>query len=331
VSRLRALSTAALACLAAVGCNGVEQRSTTASSRQGPVIIRPSLDRTAVWVGDAVTYTIEVRCAPGYDIIENDLAGDRLQLEGLEVRAASSTREMRDDGGAVYRASFQLASYASEHESLRIAPRMIRYYQRQADGQTIDRAPAGTVEIPGEELALRSTLLDSGGAEIRTGRPLALLPRFARAFGPVGLTLVAVSLATAAAGLVTPIVRRRRPARAQGPVRRPTDRRPALDEIRRLDDTGSPDDLHKAFGRLDRLLREHLAETGIDARSLTPDEIDARADGAGETTARAVAQLLRECERVRYGGPRHAPSRELLADALHRAEAALQARAGADR
>jgi hypothetical protein len=115
----------------------------------------------------------------------------------------------------------------------------------------------------------------------------------------------------------------------------PTDYRAALDEIRRLadpGDTGDPEALRQAFGRLDHLLRDRLVESGIDARSLTPDEIDSQAGTGKQTTGpRGVAGLLRECERVRYGGSRQRPSRDLLAKAIDQAEAVLGSGTGVDR
>jgi hypothetical protein len=153
---------------------------------------------------------------------------------------------------------------------------------------------------------------------------------------PLGLALIALSAVTVAASLAVPMARRRRPARSQWPTHHaPADYRTALDELRRLSetgDTGDPDALRQAFGRLDHLLRERLAESGIEARSLTPDEIDSQA-GAGDQTTnpRAVAALLRECERIRYGGARQRPSRDLLAQAIGQAETVLAPGKGLDR
>src|SRR5262245_25960823 len=51
-----------------------------------PVEVRTSLNRTAVWVGDLVSYSIELRCAPQVDIVTEDLASERLKVDGLEIR-----------------------------------------------------------------------------------------------------------------------------------------------------------------------------------------------------------------------------------------------------
>jgi hypothetical protein len=289
------------------------------------VTVRSSLDRTAAWVGDPLTYTLEVVCPPGYDIVEGDLARDRLPLEGLDVRAASTTREARDDGAVVYRARVKLASYTPEREGLRIGPMSIRYYRRDANGRINAQMPVGTVAVPGEDIALRSTLPESVGLVLRVARTPTLLPSFTRALYPLGVALMALSLVTVALGLRGTIGRRRTSTRAQDPTSRPsTDYRLALDELRQIEDTANHEALRHAFGRLDHLLREFLAGMNIQARSLTPDEIDSRLGVGGDVTSpRAVAQALRDCERARYGGPSQPPSRELLAHALDQAEKAL--------
>src|ERR1700730_11308072 len=159
-----------------------------------PVSGRSSLDRTAAWVGDPVTYTVEIVCSPGYDIIGDDLARDRLPLEGLEVRATNTTREARDDGAVLHRVRCELASYTPERESLRIGPMSIRYYRRQADGRIANQLPIGSVEVPAEDLALRSALPDSSGAVIRAAKPPVFLPWFIHLLYPLGLALVALPL-----------------------------------------------------------------------------------------------------------------------------------------
>ncbi len=319
----RFLTLTAAAGLLLSGCADGERR-TTAARRQDPVTVRASLERTAVWVGDPVTYTIEVRCAPGYDIVEDDLGRDHLKLGGLEVRTATLARETHDGGALTYRATFQLVSYAAEDESLSIGSRSVRYYQRQADGSIAGERPAGSVDLPQEDLALRSALPDSAGAAIRTVKPQARLPRLTRALQPIGLALVILSLAIVAAAVVAPMARRSRLARPPGPAPSPaTDYRRALGELKQLAGARDPAALDQAFERLDRLLRERLRDAGLDARSLTPDEIEARAGSIGDTTAGAITRVLRECERVRYAGHRHPPSSDLLVQVLVQAEAAL--------
>ena len=52
-----------------------------------------SVTRTAVWVGDPVTYTVELTCAPKIDILADDLAAERLPLTGLELLGVEVERD----------------------------------------------------------------------------------------------------------------------------------------------------------------------------------------------------------------------------------------------
>jgi len=326
VPRLPALLPLAVACLPAFGCGDAHSRSTgAATAYRAPLTIHASLDRTATWVGDPVTYTVEVVCSPGYDIIEDDLTRDRLPVEGLEIRAADITRQARNDGTVLHRARFQLASYSPERESLHIGPMTIRYYQRPADGRNANRFPVGSVEVPAKDIALRSTLPESEGTAIRTNPSPMLLPRTLHLLYVLGLVLAALPLVT---GIAVAIARRRASVQApQGPTAPPpTDYRTALDEIRRVQDGGDPEAVRQAFGRLDHLLRKFLAAAGIDTASLTPDEIESQAGKAGDMTRqRAAAGVFRECERARYSGPNRPPSRDQLARALNETEALVSA------
>lgn len=321
MSRIATLGAAA--CLALAGCGDARPRATPAP-RGDPTTVRTSLERTAVWVGDPITYTIEVLCGSGYDIVESDLGRDHLQLTGLEVQDADIEREVRDGGAVAYRARYRLVSYAAETENLRIGPRSLRYYGVRDDGTMATDRPAGTAKLPGEDLMLRSALPETADLTVRATRPPALLARSARLLAPLGLTLVVLSLLVAATAAAGPLMRRSRPVRPVRPAPRPaTDYRLALDEIRRLEAGGDEAVLRQAFERLDRLLRERAADAGVDARSLTPDEMDRGPGSMSDPARAALTRALRACERVRYGGPRQAPSRDLLAQVLSEAEAAL--------
>jgi hypothetical protein len=305
------------------GCANTQLGSSGAVQRT-PVTVRSSLDRTAIWVGDPVTYTVDVDCLPGYDIIEGDLGRDHLPLEGLEVRTANTAREARDGGAVAYRARFQLSSYTPERERLRIGPMSIRYYRKQPDGRIDDRIPDGVADVPGQDIALHSTLPDSAGLALRSAKTPVLLPPISHLIYPFGLALVALSLIAVALGFSKTIGRRTSTETQDSARRQPTDYQLALNDIRQLSDTANAEALRQAFGRLDHLLREFFAEMNPHARSVTPEEIDAEAGTGGDlTTPRAIARVLRECERARYGGPTQPPSHELLIHTLDQAEAVL--------
>jgi hypothetical protein len=145
---------------------------------------------------------------------------------------------------------------------------------------------------------------------------------------PFGIALAVLPVVTIVGALA--VRARRSSIQAAGPEpQRPTDYRLALDEIRRVDDQGGSEAVRQAFARLDHLLREFLADRGMDAKSLTPDELESRAGAAGDMTPqRAVAGVLRECERARYAGPNQPPSRDGLARALDETAAVVVSAGG---
>ena len=320
MSRIAAGWSAAAVMLALVACGEAKPRPAGGVREGTPVIVRSSVDRTAAWVGDPVTYTVEIVCAPGYDIIEDDIARDRLRLDGLELRTSDTARDVRADGGVLYRARFQVASYTAERDSVHIAPLSVRYYQ-SAGGHTGER-PAGTAEVAGADIVVRSTLPESVGVQIRTARTPLFLPASLRLVQPLGLTLLALSIGAVIVALAVPAVRSRPPARPGRPDGAPrADYRTALEEIRRLNGTADPEILRGAFARLDQVLRDRLTDDGIPARALTPDEIDSWSQTAADATRqRVVAQVLRDCERIRYGGPGQPLSHSMLVELLERAE-----------
>ena len=55
------------------------------------VQVRASVDRTAIWVGDRVTYAVDIVCARGVEILLDDLAKEKLRVNGLEVLSSDSS------------------------------------------------------------------------------------------------------------------------------------------------------------------------------------------------------------------------------------------------
>ena len=71
-------------------------KAAVATPAPAPVQVQTSVTRTAVWVGDPVTYTVELTCAPKIDILADDLAAERLPLTGLELLGVEVERDASD-------------------------------------------------------------------------------------------------------------------------------------------------------------------------------------------------------------------------------------------
>lgn len=312
---------------------GVLAASATGSAQAPPpTATRPtvtsSLDRTAMWVGDRVTYTIEIASPRGYDVLEDDLSKDKLKLEGLEVISTDTTRSDDRGGGATRRFRYVLSSYRVDAPSASIAPLPVRYYATRAGQRLEDAAPAGSVEAPGAIVAVRSMLPDEQQSfALRDQRLAADRPVMFRMARPVGLALVVMSIVPAVVWGMAFIGRRRRrtPGRSVRQVRR--DQRASLEAVRGMS-METPEGRREAYTHIDTIVRQHLQDvSGVPGPSLTPPEVEpALAGRSSRVPADRVAALLLACETARYGPPHALPSAEACRDALTQTEELLGAR-----
>jgi hypothetical protein len=265
-----------------------------------------------VWVGDRVIYSIELRCAPQVDIVTEDLARERLKLDGLEIRDLTIDRDSSDAGRLTYRVNYSLVTFNLEAPALKIGEIPVRYSIRRPGQRPEDAAPpSGEIRIPPVTLALRSTLPDAAvAAQIRDGRPLQPLPRRVALAQPVGIALLVVAAAPVGL-LLFNLARRASRLRLRGPKRvTRRERRASLEEIKALD-TASPSIQREAYARLDALIRDHARQTtGIAADALTPSELpDAVAHPQRVRQLEQIQTLLAECERAKYAPQRPDPDR----------------------
>jgi hypothetical protein len=291
-------------------------------------VVRASVDRTAIWVGDRVTYTVEIASPRGYDVLEDDLSKDKLKLEGLDVVVTDTSRSEDPGGGATRRFRYVLSSYRVDTPSLTIAPLSVRYYATRAGQRLEDSAPAGSVEVPAAVVALRSTLPEQQRAfELRDDRPAADRPTMMAMAQPVGMGLVVVSVVPAVIWGAALAGRRRvrKPGRSARQVRR--QERASLEAVKAMD-LESPEARRDAYSQINAIVREHLQEAhGVAGPSLTPAEVaPALAGRSSRVPPESVASLLAACEAARYAPPSALPSATECRDALAQTEELLGAR-----
>lgn len=286
--------------------------------------VRASADRTALWVGDRVLYTVQVECAPTVDILADDLAKEKLRLQGLELVDAESERTVGESGRATYTFRYRLTTYETEATALSIADGSVRYGRRRAGQRVEDAAPAGEVKVPGAVLALRSTLPDRLAAlDPRDARPLDDVPMLVRLAKTVGIALVIVSAAPVLLW-VGSLAHRARPKRRKLDTRGVRNQtRAALEELESAD-ASSEADRRAAYTRLETVIRDHLSGvTGIPARALTPPEIAERLSANSAFSIESLSVVLGECERARYGPLNGMPPSDRFREAVGTAGRAL--------
>jgi len=276
--------------------------SSAAAAVEPDVTAAVHLDRTAMWVADHVRYTIEITCRRGMDVVADDLAKDKLKLEGLEVVGTDTNRQALSDGITQYRFGYDLTTYHVDLPSLSIAPMSVRYYVRRSGQRLDDAPPAGEVQVPAAVLAFRSVLPDDQPSySIRDLRTTEKRPAMLAALQPIGLGLILASIVPA--GLVALAVAARartRTARRSARQVRSAERE-SLDAIRAVDDS-TEKGRREVFGRVDALVREHLREVcGIPGHALATPEVGPALEAhGGRLPADMVVSLLTVCEAAKF-------------------------------
>ncbi len=275
-----------------------------------PVEVRTSVDRTAVWVGDPITYVVEMRCAPKVDILADDLSAERLPLKGLELLGVEVEREVSATDRVTHRMRYRLAAYDPEATELSVGAIPVRYHIQQPGTRAEDLVPAGEVRVPPLALSLRSTIPEGSTAALRDTRGLQPLPEWVRLAKPIGVGLIVLAIAPVVLWAASLVARARR-ARGHGRVRQTKRQRlAALEEIRNLD-TSSTDALRGAYAQLDGWVRSSLEHaTGIPALALTPAEIGTSVTRPPRSVHMdQVREVLLECERAKYAPEPPSPDR----------------------
>ena len=321
--------TAGAALLVAIALCVTTTAEAQTSAQVQPPRVSSSVDRTAMWIGDRVVFRVEIVCAPGVDILLDDLAADKLKVNGLQMLSSDAVVVNDASGGSTHQLRYVVTSYAIDNPSPSIEAISVRYYARRPGERLQDVAPAGDVRIPGAVIAFRSTLAESQvDLAIRDGRtPPPRRAMFARA-SQIGLALVVLALAPAVV-LAAAAIRQRT---AGKPVRRSArqtrqEQRAVLERIRSMD-VSSPEDRRRACDEIGTAVRGYVAShTHVPATALTPAEIDALLAARGGRIRREdVVALLTTCDEARYR-PAQAPmSAEACRDAIASAEQILAGR-----
>ena len=289
------------------------------------VRVKASVDRTAMFVGDRATYTIELTCKRGVEVLPDDLSGDKLKLEGLELVATENSRQSGRDGATISQFRYVVTTYRVDAPRLAIGPVTVRYATTRPGQRLEEAAPAGEVQVPPASIAFRSALPDEADVlDIRRDRAAAPRPAVFAMLQPVGVGLVIVSIVPALLALAA-VVRRRRAHLERSPRRSVRslrhEERASLDAVRAMD-FSSIDGRRDALTALDALVRAHVRDVcGIPGPSLTPAEIASALSSHGtRVPVDLVTTVLTTCERARYAPAHGSPSADVCREAIEQVE-----------
>lgn len=301
--------------------------ATAAFAQPTAVRARAFTDRTAIWVGDHVTYTVEIVCPRGMDVLLDDLSKDKLKLDGLDAVATDSSQTTAADGTTTHDFRYVLTTFHVDMPAVSVEPFSVRYYLSRPGQRMQDEAPAGEVKIPGVSVAIRSTLPDGQETyplrDARAGGGRAWIAAKAKM---LGLALVLLSLVPAVVlGLAFVRGQLRRPERATARRAR-INQRALLEELRAMD-VATEAERRSAYDRISTAVRQHVESVaGVAAPSLTPPELEAALAGDGRRLdTPTIIELLASCDAARYAPLDHPTDAQACRDAIARAEAILSA------
>lgn len=275
--------------------------ATAGPKQQLPFSVTTRFDRTAIWVGDSLEYTIQVIHPKSVQFVADELKRENLSLPPFVLRSVrAEEREWRDDN-KLFEVVLILTTYESGKPELVVPPVALYYFRR--DGAVSEKeARAQALRIPAQKIALRSTL--SGGQlrlrDFKQLHPVDLAPAIgALVLGFIGMGFVGSRVA----------VRLWRAVHRDKAAKRPIGRRvrtrwiqEGLQRIRQMAQQPSQDP--KAFyTEIGRFTRQYLTEwLSIEARGLTPVEAEQALQAAGYNGAFAqrVRSVLEQCEEAQY-------------------------------
>ena len=287
----------------------VDSEAAAATQKPQPLFtIATRLDRTAIWVGDPLEYTIEVVHPRSVQFALDNLKKEDISLPPFVLRGIRAEEREWRDNQKLLQVVLLLTTYESGKPELMIPPVALYYFKRDS-ALSEKEARAQAIRIPPQRIALRSTL--SGGQtrlrEFKEIRPVEIT----LAIGTLVLGLIGMGFIGSRA-----VVRLWRVVHRDKAIKRPVSRRvrqrwiqEGLRRIRKMahDSTQEPKTFYAEIGQF---LRQYLTEwLDVEARGLTPMEAQEalRAAGYNGAFAQQVRTVLEECEEAQYrqrdGGP----------------------------
>jgi hypothetical protein len=281
----------------------VELEAATAGQKpQTPFSVTTRLDRTALWVGDPLEYTIQVIHPRSVQFVADDLKKENLSLPPFVLRAVrAEERDWREDK-KLFEVVLLLTTYESGKSDVVIPPVALYYFRR--DGTLSEKeARAQAIRIPAQKIALRSTL-PGGQPKLREFKQIHPVdPTYAIGALVLGLIGMGFVGSRVTARLWHAIHRDKVSTRVVSRRARQRWIHDRLQRIRKIAQE-SPKDPQTLYAEVSQFLRQYLTEwLDVEARGLTPLEAQQAVQAAGYngSFAQQVRAVLEQCEEAQYG------------------------------
>lgn len=286
-----------LAMLLALPCAAGAQ----APDKKPPVTVTPQLDKTAIWVGDNLRYTIRAVHDSNVEMVLDNFTKERLPLAPFVVRDIDIRHKDWAAHTKAVEITLTLTTFETGKDSLTIPLVPLYYFVREPGAAEKERA-VDSVAAPAMPVGLRSALVAESLIP-RTNKPVQG-PGLAQALLPLGLALVGLLGLAAFAGWRA--WRRMHPDQMTGQLSREARERIVRASLSRLhtDVSDSGEDPRRWSGAMASTLRGMMSELfQISGAAQTPEEIETALarSGADASLAAQVKAVLGQCEALRYG------------------------------
>ncbi len=286
------------------------QENSTAEMDPG-ILINNYVNKTALFPGEHISYTIEVICDANVDILSEDLAGDELILNGLEL--ISSIVEIDNSGNRTrYTFSYIMTTFEAKDTPLSIDELRVRYYFKRPGQRIEDVATVGNVVIPPVDLVLASTLPSTlENLQLRDMQGPVATSTDINWIGMTGILLVLISMFPVGSAGYAYMQKRKLELEAEQAKETVTVTTNVFNELRAIDTT---DDLNRrqAFQQLETIIREFIEQTTRqNSDALTASDLAKHqliCDSA--LPVEGLVKVLNHCEYARYGADRNLPGME---------------------
>jgi hypothetical protein len=293
------------------------------AEKKPPVTITPQVDRTAIWVGDDLHYTIRAVYDANVEMVLDNFTKERLPLAPFIIRDIDIRHKDWADNKKAVEITLTLTTFETGKPDLTI-PLIPLYYFVRETGAAEKERPVDSVPAVAQPIGLRSALVAESLIP-RTRKP-PQSPGFAVALLPFGLGLIGLLGLGAYGGWRT--WRKMHPDEVMGLLSREEREQIVRNSLSRLhaDVPASGDDPRQWSGAMAATLRGMVGELfQIPGAAQTPQEIETALarSGADAPLAAQVKTLLSQCDDLRYGRDSSAGQR-LRAQLLETMEHVMQ-------
>jgi hypothetical protein len=285
-----------LLCFVIIGAAPVQKKV-----KEPKITVSTHLDRTAVWVGDTLRYTVRAIHDREIEFVLDSLKKESLNLAPFVVRDVAVRQGPFQGNKRVTEVTLQLATYEGGQPELRIPSLTLYFFTHKGGLEKSADTLAESFVVPPTRVGLRSTLSAEprrlrDNREITAAGPERWMAAFALGF--VGLAFLAVQ-ATRRLWASSSAEKPKTPQ----PTRRARGR--WLREFLRATKSigrDSEQDQQRFYSEVSKFVRAYLAQAlEIDASGMTPDELARILESHGRNGLGApVRSLLEKCEQVLY-------------------------------